>query len=339
MPSCYAFGCTSNSIKEDCEELRFFCIPTSQRDQERRRLWLAAIRRKGEPYKDAKICSTHFVSWTYDTGCPARWWDKQHPDYVPSKFEFPASHMSVGDPQKDLRRYRRAQKISQRSALTDCVLVDSLIETTQGAGKCEQVEDTFNFSEIVPDGESAEGSQTQAQLPTAKIHVSMRGNGEQLMMFAVGCIGFCNTNYTDSVLTDASTNTDGGCSVVTEDVKRLRIIIDMFRDANERLTEENAALKAENEELKKSYSQFNKVTNRNGLMHVVSVFSRRGIECIRYILHHMPFPAWQPKGISLGPMLCPLCSTGKVFQAPQCFLCLHHLEDQNPDDRQQARSW
>ena len=52
-------------------------------------------------------------------------------------------------------------------------------------------------------------------------------------------------------VTDAGTNTDESCAAASEDVKRLRVIVDMFRDANERLKEENSALKAENEELKK----------------------------------------------------------------------------------------
>ena len=62
MPACYAYNCTNGSHKPSCKGIRYFRIPSSQREQERRRLWIAALRRKGEPYTAARVCSDHFVS-------------------------------------------------------------------------------------------------------------------------------------------------------------------------------------------------------------------------------------------------------------------------------------
>ena len=62
MPSCYAYGCYNTNKKEECKDVKFFRIPSAQSDPDRRRKWLLAIRRKGEPYLGARICSAHFLS-------------------------------------------------------------------------------------------------------------------------------------------------------------------------------------------------------------------------------------------------------------------------------------
>ena len=61
----------------------------------------------------------------------------------------------------------------------------------------------------------------------------------------------CLLGHISPFVADASTNTDDICPGATDEVKRLRIIADMFRDNNEQLMKENVALKAENEELQK----------------------------------------------------------------------------------------
>ena len=58
--SCSAIGCTNRDTKDNREKgIRFYRIPVKQ---DKRRLWLAAIRRKDfNPPPDAAICSAHFI--------------------------------------------------------------------------------------------------------------------------------------------------------------------------------------------------------------------------------------------------------------------------------------
>ena len=69
MPSCFAYGCANSNKKEECKDVRFYRIPSERAHPERRRLWLHAIRRKGEPYGAARICSAHFVSGEFSFSC------------------------------------------------------------------------------------------------------------------------------------------------------------------------------------------------------------------------------------------------------------------------------
>ena len=56
--SCCAFNCTNRHSKE--KGIKFYRFP---KDPERRRRWIAAIRREGwEPNDGSRICAAHFVS-------------------------------------------------------------------------------------------------------------------------------------------------------------------------------------------------------------------------------------------------------------------------------------
>ena len=97
MPtSCVAVGCTNRYKRNNVSYRRFL------KDEKRREKWISAIKRENwiAP-KDARLCGAHFKS-----GKPSP--DPSHPDNVPSIFVF--KRRDVGNEQKQIERYKRAQK-------------------------------------------------------------------------------------------------------------------------------------------------------------------------------------------------------------------------------------
>ena len=78
VTSCAVIGCTRRHAKGT--KIGFYRFP---RDGEKRRLWIAALRRKNADGSDwipgdgDRVCGDHFT-----TGAPHK--DPSHPDYVPS---------------------------------------------------------------------------------------------------------------------------------------------------------------------------------------------------------------------------------------------------------------
>ena len=98
MKSCCAVGCTNRAKKGS--GLCFYRFPT---DVERRRKWIAAVKRKNwHPSVHSWICSAHFVSRQKSD-------DQLSPDYVRSIFNHVSSPVKRKRI-KDLEAYGRRKK-------------------------------------------------------------------------------------------------------------------------------------------------------------------------------------------------------------------------------------
>ena len=83
MPdSCCAVGCVNrrkvNQRNEGGKRIQFYRIPSGRTPlkQEKRRLWLRAIRRENWPdhqINRARICSDHFITGSCKTYCETKW--------------------------------------------------------------------------------------------------------------------------------------------------------------------------------------------------------------------------------------------------------------------------
>uniref|UniRef100_A0A8C6TSK3 THAP domain-containing protein 1 n=1 Tax=Neogobius melanostomus TaxID=47308 RepID=A0A8C6TSK3_9GOBI len=100
--SCCALGCSN---RQGCKpNLPFYHIPA---DEDRRRLWLAAINRKHwQPSKYSRICGEHFLQGQKSQ-------DPLSPDYVPSVF----AHTTVAAKRyslKTLQKYGIRQEMKKK---------------------------------------------------------------------------------------------------------------------------------------------------------------------------------------------------------------------------------
>ncbi|XP_023203790.1 uncharacterized protein LOC111611395 [Xiphophorus maculatus] len=118
---CWVKGCKSRGDKK--VKRSFHYIPkvrTTEGEQtlrlsiERRRVWLANIRRKEQPSSTSRICSDHFIS-----GRPADLYDRSNPDWAPTlkltKEETPEEiELRRRLSEANLKRYQRAKYRSHR---------------------------------------------------------------------------------------------------------------------------------------------------------------------------------------------------------------------------------
>lgn len=112
VKSCCAIGCTNRLTKGS--SLSFYRFPT---DTDRRRQWIAAIRRKEwEPNEYSYVCSAHFISGKKSN-------DSLSPDFVPSIFKH------VDSPLK--RKKKSELKAYARRKQANRVRVETLLREEQ----------------------------------------------------------------------------------------------------------------------------------------------------------------------------------------------------------------
>ncbi|XP_057688682.1 zinc finger protein 462-like isoform X2 [Corythoichthys intestinalis] len=113
--SCWVRGCVNRA--DGTKKIGLYSIPkvrqhegdfTKSLTEERRRLWLANIKRKDEPSKHVRVCSDHFI-----TGRPANMYDRTNPDWAPTlKLE----EMTPTESLKKHAELERKQNRFQRTA-------------------------------------------------------------------------------------------------------------------------------------------------------------------------------------------------------------------------------
>uniref|UniRef100_A0A224Z926 THAP domain-containing protein 11-like n=1 Tax=Rhipicephalus zambeziensis TaxID=60191 RepID=A0A224Z926_9ACAR len=125
--NCCVVGC-SNTYKKS-PGTHFYTFPVLFHERERRRRWIAAVRRRREdgspwePTKNSRICSQHFINGEKSN-------DPRSPAYVPTIFPSVYGRTKHGTSKRYQRLRARKQKvdsITDAQALED-VMVDCTAE-------------------------------------------------------------------------------------------------------------------------------------------------------------------------------------------------------------------
>ena len=104
---CCVVDCHKSTGGREKETIKFFKVLRANEEQSK--LWVKAINRENpdgsewKPSKSTLICSEHFVSGTYSN-------DKDHPDFVPTKFPSGSGNAKPAK-EADVNRYQRVNKV------------------------------------------------------------------------------------------------------------------------------------------------------------------------------------------------------------------------------------
>ncbi|XP_064455316.1 uncharacterized protein LOC135366524 isoform X2 [Ornithodoros turicata] len=130
---CCVVGCHKSlaNVKGCAPQIKFYRFPGKAWETERRKAWIAAVRRKNDdgsdwvPNSSSRICSTHFVA-----NCKSS--IQTHPSYVPSIFHPPPYQKKAPNEERH-RRWKK--RLEAAVACSPCTVERASMTEVQEAGE------------------------------------------------------------------------------------------------------------------------------------------------------------------------------------------------------------